>query len=232
MNTVIGTRNERSLHAALKAWYARPGDDIEAEIDGSVVDIRRGKLVIEIQTGNFGSMRHKLERLLQTHRVLLVYPVATHKVITTVDPLDTSIIVKQRRSPKTGSVIDLFRELVYLCDIVPSPGFSIEVVFTEVEEIRCADGKGSWRRGGVSILDRKLSGVNECRRLTYPSSYNELLPVSLEESFTSADLASALHARRAAASKCIYCCHRMGILEKCGKRGRSILYRRLIPVHT
>lgn len=38
----IGTLNEKPLHAALKGWYARPGDRFEVPVDGYLVDIVRG----------------------------------------------------------------------------------------------------------------------------------------------------------------------------------------------
>ena len=45
----IGTMKERSLHASLKEWYAQPGDRVEAEVDGFVIDICRDGLLVEIQ---------------------------------------------------------------------------------------------------------------------------------------------------------------------------------------
>ena len=56
----IGTLNENPLHAALKAWYARPGDRIEVPVDGFIVDIVRDDLLVEIQTGNFSAVKEKL----------------------------------------------------------------------------------------------------------------------------------------------------------------------------
>jgi len=32
----------------LKQWYARPGDQLEVELDGFIVDIVRGEQLIEI----------------------------------------------------------------------------------------------------------------------------------------------------------------------------------------
>jgi len=51
----IGSLNENPLHAAVKAWYAHPGDRLEAAVDGYVVDLVRadGELV-EVQTAHFG----------------------------------------------------------------------------------------------------------------------------------------------------------------------------------
>ena len=35
----IGLKNESSLHAALKEWYAEPGDQFEQKVDGVIVDL-------------------------------------------------------------------------------------------------------------------------------------------------------------------------------------------------
>ena len=65
----ISTLNEKSLHAALKEWYARRGDRLEVSVDGFLVDIvrpRRGKrardLLVEIQTGNFANTDSHFDR--------------------------------------------------------------------------------------------------------------------------------------------------------------------------
>jgi hypothetical protein len=59
----IGTLNEGALHAQLKDWYRRRGDRIEQVVDGFVVDLVRGNLLVEIQTGSFAPLRRKLDLL-------------------------------------------------------------------------------------------------------------------------------------------------------------------------
>jgi hypothetical protein len=68
----IGTLNEGALHAQLKDWYRRRGDRIEQVVDGFVVDLVRGNLLVEIQTGSFAPLRRKLDLLTQRYRVRLV----------------------------------------------------------------------------------------------------------------------------------------------------------------
>ena len=68
----IGTLNEKPLHEALKKWYAQSGDRVEVPVDGSIVDIVRGELLVEIQTSNFAAIRRKLEKLIVNHPVRLV----------------------------------------------------------------------------------------------------------------------------------------------------------------
>jgi hypothetical protein len=71
------TYREGSLHAALKARYEAtiPDARVEALVDGFVVDLAGSDELIEIQTASFGSARRKLERLVATHRVVLVHPI-------------------------------------------------------------------------------------------------------------------------------------------------------------
>ena len=63
---------EKSLHDSVKTWYSREGDEIEKEVDGYVVDVVRGDLLIEVQTANFSAIKNKLRRLVRDHPVRLV----------------------------------------------------------------------------------------------------------------------------------------------------------------
>ena len=151
----IGSLNEGSLHAGVKAWCSRPGDRLEATIDGYVIDIVRDDLLIEIQTGSFSSIRPKLRALVESHRVQMVYPIPRDKWIV-VTSADGHEVIRRRKSPKRGRITDVFEHLVYLPMLMNEPRFSLRVLMTQQEEIRRDDGKGSWRRKGVSIVDRHL----------------------------------------------------------------------------
>ncbi len=59
----IGTLNEKPLHAALKEYYAKPDDQFEVSVDGFVIDIVQGDLLIEIQTGNFASINVEADQV-------------------------------------------------------------------------------------------------------------------------------------------------------------------------
>jgi hypothetical protein len=66
----------------LKAWYRRPGDLVEHPVDGYVVDLVRGGMLVEIQTGGLAPLRRKLECLLDRYSVRLVVPVAlTRRIV-------------------------------------------------------------------------------------------------------------------------------------------------------
>jgi len=222
----IGTFCEKSLHAALKRHYARPGDEIEALLDGYCIDIRRGSgkrmQLIEIQTRSFSNIKPKLTKLLPKYRMTLVHPIAAEKWIVRYDA--DGVLISRRRSPKRGQLEDLFAELVSLPDLALHPNLKIEIVLTHEEEIQREDGKGSWRRKGRSIYDRKLLEVVRVAQFAKITDWLALLPKTLPAAFTNRDLAQALGRPSYTAQRMTYCLCRMGVLDKVGKRGRSHVF--------
>lgn len=97
----IGLLNEGPLHAGLKLWYAQPGDRFEVTVEGFVIDIVRDDLLLEIQTGNFASIKAKLANLVRSHRVRLIYPIVQEKWITRLAKDDPDRVAR-RKSPKRG----------------------------------------------------------------------------------------------------------------------------------
>ncbi len=126
----IGLQNERPLHAALKRWYARPGDRFEVPVEGYQVDIVRGKRLIEIQTRSFAAIRRKLVALLESHSVRLVYPIPRDKWIVRLADDGVSRLGK-RRSPKHGGWVDVFHELVSFPGLMAEKGFSLELLLVD-----------------------------------------------------------------------------------------------------
>jgi hypothetical protein len=219
----IGTLREDSLHAALKAWYAEPGDQFECEVDEYVIDLVRGDLLIEVQTGNFSSIRQKFARLLQDHPVRLVYPVATDRWVVRMS--EDGEVLGRRKSPKHGRERDVFQELVHIPGLMRHPGLSLEVLLTREEAIWREDGLGSWRRKGRSKADRRLIEVVSRSVFSEPGDFRVFLPADLPPVFTVPDLAERTGDPRRMAQKMAYCLREMGVIEVVGKRGRAPEYR-------
>ena len=217
----IGTLRETSLHAALKDWYTQPGDFVEQLVAGYVVDIVRGDLLIEIQTGNFAALKSKLRALLPDHPVRLIYPVAQEKWVCR-KTLDGQLLGR-RRSPRRGRVEDLFGELVYITDLAVHPNFSLEVLLIQAEDIWVDDGRGSWRRKGWSLADRRLLSVLWQGAFIFPGGGRQLLP-AFSEPFSNQELARATGLTRAGAQKMTYCLRRMGVIQVVGKRRNTLLH--------
>jgi hypothetical protein len=221
----IGLLNEKPVHAALKQWYARPGDRFEVLVDGFVIDILRGDLLIEIQTGNFSALKEKLSTLVAAHPVRLVYPIPHEKWIIKVPPGGEGK-AQRRKSPKRGGVEEVFKELVSFPELLAQPNFSLEVLLIQEEEVRRYDGRRGWRRGGWVTQERRLLGVVSGRRFETPGDVWALIPDDLPQTFTTSDLAGAMKKPRRLAQQAAYCLRRMGVITQVGKEGRSVLYAR------
>jgi hypothetical protein len=219
----IGTLQESSLHAALKTWYAQPGDQLETVVAGYVIDILRGDLLVEIQTRNFSAIKAKLVRLVEAHPVRLVYPLVVEKWIIK-NRGNPPTLLGRRKSPRRGRLETIFVELVRLPQLINHPNFTIEVLLIQAEEVWQDDGRGSWRRRGWSIVDRRLLGVSDCRLFSSAADFADLLPAGLPEPFTTRQLAKALKLPIYLAGKMLYCLHAMGAVGRTGRRGRSFLY--------
>jgi hypothetical protein len=217
--------SEKPLHAALKHWYAQSGDHFEVPVDGFVIDIVRGDLLIEVQTRSFSSIRRKLKQLLGKHRVRLVYPIAREKWIIKLAN-DGHSRKSRRKSPKRGAWEHVFEELVSFPRMLADPNFSLEVLLIQEEEIRCHDGSRAWRRRGWVTHERRLLRVLDRWLVETPDDLAPLVPAELEEPFTTSDLAKALARPRRLAQQMAYCLRELGILAPAGKRGNAILYMR------
>jgi hypothetical protein len=219
----IGTLNEKPLHAALKKWYARPDDRFEVPVDGFVVDIVRGDLLVEVQTGSFSGIKRKLAVLAAHHPVRLVYPVAREKWIVKLAK-DGHGRLNRRKSPKRGAFEHVFVELVSFPQLLSDPNFSLDVLLIQEEESRRYDGKRGWRRGGWVTHERRLLEVVGRRLFETPADMRALLPNALDEPFTTSELAAAIARPRRLAQKMAYCLREMGVIAPVGKRGNAILY--------
>jgi hypothetical protein len=214
--------NEYSLHSAIKNWYSLPGDKLEVRVDDFVIDIVRETLLIEIQTKNFSAIKKKLTKLLENHEVRLVYPIPKQKWI--VHVTESGEIVRRRKSPKNGRLFDLFYELVRTPNLIKGENFSLEVLMIEEEEVRCNDGKGSWRRRGASIKDRKLMNVNSKTLFKNEKDFLRFLPSDLVKPFTNRKLAKLNGVSINLARKITYCLRKMDAITTVGKKGKELIF--------
>ena len=221
----IGTLNEKALHADLKAWIAEEGDVFEVPVDGFVIDIVRHGELIEIQTGSASALKRKLSALLRRHRVRLVLPLAERKTLTFVDK--NGKVERSRLSPRRLTMIDVFVELVYLRDLLGDSNLFIDALLIHEEEIRRPREK---RRGRYpkawEVQERHLLDVVDHVSFRHPADFLGILPSSLREPFTTADMASAMGKPRRLAQQIAYCLREMGLLIPVGRTRKGIEYCR------
>ncbi len=216
---------ESSLHSHLKSFYTLDGGSTEIWVDGYLIDVVKGQQLIEIQTGNFPALKTKLEKLLKDYSIQIVLPIAREKFIILRDTKHN--LISRRRSPKKGRIEELFYNLVYISPLAAHSNFSLEVLITSEEEERISDGKGSWRRKGVSIADHRLISIMERVHFQNPAAYLALLPITLGREFTNHDLSDEASIPIKLANKITYSLQQMGVLEKSGKVGRAALFSKV-----
>ena len=221
----FSTSNEGPLHAALKAWYAQPGDRCEVLVDGFVVDIVQGDYLVEIQTRNFTAIRRKLCSLADLHPVRLVYPVARQKWIIRLAE-DGITQLQRRKSPKTGRAEAVFTELVRIPTLLAHPNFSIEILFIQENEVRVHDATRAWRRKGWVIKERQLIQVLDRQVFNLPADLAGFLPASLRDQFTVRELAAQARLSIWLAQKMVYCLKQLEVIVPASRRGRALLYHR------
>jgi len=181
-----------------------------------VIDIRRDDLLIEIQTGSFAAMGNKLDRLLPDHRMLLVHPIAVETYLEKPG-------AKPRKSPKRGSVYDVFEELVSIPTLLDHPNLSLEVVLVSVTKVQKADPSARRGRGGFRTTDRILREIVGRHRFDDSEDLLSLVP-ALPPEFTTADLARCAGVKRDVAQRMAYCFRPLGFFHERGRTKAGIHY--------
>ena len=224
MSESIGTRHETSLHRDLKFCYTGDDGQTETAVGGFVADgINANGEYIEIQTGSFGPLKKKVKELASYGKLKIVYPVIVSKHIEVFNTKGRRQY--RRKSPRRGTPWDLFDALVYAPELPLVRGLAIEIVLVDAVERRVQDGKGSWRRKGVSIHDRHLTAIHERICLKKPADYVCFLPFAGKDPFTSALFAEKAGIAVDMARKALYVLTRIGLVRKIGKEGKKLVYR-------
>ena len=219
----IGTFKESSLHKHLKYRYAENGRT-EINRGSFVYDGQRddGEL-IEVQTGSFAPLKNKIASLTKKEKIRIIHPIIINSYIELYDAEGN--FIKKRKSPKKGCAWDIFNALIYAPQLPLNPRLKLELIFLDIIEKRKDDGKGSWRRKGVSIEDKVPISWHESIILKKLSDYHQFIPLE-EELFTVKDLQAKTRISQSLARKCLYVLKKIGIIEQAGKKGNAYVYKK------
>jgi hypothetical protein len=208
----------------LKFRYSGAGGETEVVRGGYVCDgVTEGGDMIEVQTGSFGPLKQKIPRLLLQGPVRLIHPIILRKTIETRD--DRGALLRRRLSPRKGSAWDLFNALIHAPELPLLRGLSLELALVDVLETRILDGKGSWRRRGASVTDRRVTEYHETMAFNAPGDYRFFLPFKAGEPFTSKSLGEKAGIQAGLARKALYVLNRIGLAERSGKAGNAYVYQ-------
>lgn len=216
---------ETALHRQLKAIYAGDAAPQEVPCDGYRIDVVSGDELVEIQHGGLAAIRTKVARLLEQHKVRVVKPIVVRKQLVKLDR-PGGRVVGRRASPKQGSSLDLFHELVYFTRVFPHPRLTLDVPLVVVEEWR-HPGHGRrrrWRENDHEVEDQRLVEVEDVLTFRLASDLWRILPANLPRPFDSGDLAQLASIPRWVAQRVVYCLRHMGAALEVGKRGNARLY--------
>ena len=221
---------ETSLHRQLKSLYAA-GDEPRTEVvlGEYRIDAINDDTLVEIQHGSLAAIRDKINALLaRKHRVLVVKPIVASKTIIKQDARGGRII-SRRLSPKRGTMLDLFHELVYFTQVFPHPLLTLETPLVEIEELRYP-GHGRrrrWRKDDQVVEDQLLAGVLQTPQYETRDDLWRLLPAKLPKPFHTGDIAARLGVARWVAQRIAYCLVKCGATREVGKAGNARLYERV-----
>jgi hypothetical protein len=217
---------ETSLHRELKQHYAGKEGRTEVPLSDYRIDVVRDGVLVEIQHASLAAIRRKIERLLLDHRVRVIKPVIGRKRLIKLTRRNGKI-AGSRMSPKRGSLLDLFTDLIYFTKVFPHPRLTLEVVMVDIEELRYPRGKSSRRLPSpYRVQDVRLVQVNNGVQLTAAHDLLQFVPHDLAEPFDTQAIAETLRVPLWKAQQIMYCCHHCGALHRVAKRGNAHLYRR------
>lgn len=221
----IGTLSEKTVHAVLKDYMDSNPSHQEQKFMGYIADIYDGSAVVEIQTRNLNKLRGKLERFLTEVPVTVVFPFPHTKYISWIDA-DTGEVTERRKSPKTGRYCDVMRELYKIKMFLGEDNLHLHIIFLDVEEYRLKNGYARDGKKGSTRVEQVPKQIADELLLDKPEDYKIFLPEGLPEHFTSKDLKKAAHVTISTAQLTLNILTYMGVVNRIGNKGRSILYER------
>ncbi len=101
-----------------------------------------------------------LRRLLPEHRIRIVKPVVLKRRVVRRSRRDGPVL-SARRSPKRGSLLDVFDDLIGVVRVFPHSNLEIEVLGVAIEEVRVP--RRRWP--GYRVVDRCLGEIHETTSL-------------------------------------------------------------------
>ena len=216
---------ETSLHRDLKTLYADQDAQFEVSLGDYRIDVMCDGRLVEIQHGSLAAIRDKVKTLLKHHAVVVVKPIVVQKLIVKRACKDGPV-TGRRMSPKRGTLLDLFDELVHFTRVFPHKRLTLEVPLVDIEEWRYP-GHGRrrrWRVADFQIEDQKLMAVHATYRFHTASDLARLVKGPVPQPFHTGHLAESLQVHRWMAQRIAYCFRQTGAAREVGKQGNTRLY--------
>ena len=193
------------------------------KVNGFVADICNAEGIIEIQTRSLGKLKRKLEVFLQNVPVTIIYPIAHTKYLCWVDE-ETGTVTGRRKSPKTGSAWNLFRELYPLRSFLTHPNFCVCAALIDLEEYRLLNGWSKDKKKGSTRYDRIPIQLVELIYLMTEEDYRAIIPNTLPKKFTSKEFSKAVHISLSSAQRALLILYQLGVVQRVEKQKNAYIY--------
>jgi hypothetical protein len=156
--------------------------------------------------------------------VLVVKPIARRKIILRQSVTDGAWDVR-RLSPKTGTLLNVFDDLVHFTRVFPHPNLTIEIVLVDEEEFRVPRARRRFRQREYRIHDRRLISIVARRQLVSAYDLLDLLPPGSPDPMTTESLAAHMGCQPWFARRVAYTLRHCGAARITGKVGNRLVYR-------
>jgi hypothetical protein len=217
---------ETSLHRDLKQLYGDEDLRFEVPLGAHRIDVVAGGRLVEIQLGSLAAIRDKVRILLEGHRLVVVKPIIVRKTLIR-RAEKGGPVTRRRKSPKQGTILDVFDELIHFTRVFPHPRLTLEVPLIDVEEWRYP-GHGRrrrWRQDDYQVEDQHLTTVHETHCFRTAADLAALIDCPLPAPFHTGHLAESLRIPRWTAQRIAYCLRQTGAASEVGKQGNTRLYQ-------
>lgn len=226
---IIGIQKEKILHKTLKYFVCDDETKHEIKIKKSgkgllYADVYDGEMIYEIQTRGFNKLRDKLSEFLNEYKVTIVHPVAYKKTIYKIQ--ETGEITGPVKSPKTGKVYDVFKELYKIKFFLNNPNLNLKIILLDMDEYRYVVDKKHSRSSGYVREKQIPKSIYKIYDFKSKNDYLTLLKeLNLEEEFTSLDFKKAAKVNKNISSLTLNILTYIEVVERIGKKGNSYIYK-------
>ena len=229
----IGLLEEKRLHSVFKRWICDDFETHEQKVPGRgeksrkfVADVltKEGE-IFEIQTADLYPMRKKIEFYMNEtdHTVTVLHPLIGKKQILWMHP-QTGEITPARSTLREGvlhGVAQLKAYIPYLC----TPRFHLIFPVIEAEEYRLLDGWGKGGKRGSHRYELLPRALTEVYRLSTREDFLAIFP-EMPTEFTAKEFGKYTRLRGYDLYDVLAVFEGLGIIEKCGTRGRAAVWRK------
>ena len=230
----IGLLEEKRLHSVFKRWICDDFDTHEQKVPGRgersrkfVADVltKEGE-IFEIQTADLYPMKKKIDFYMSEtdHPVTVLHPLIGKKQILWMHP-ETGEITPARSTLREGvlhGVAQLKAYIPYLC----TPRFHLIFPVIEADEYRLLDGWGKGGKRGSHRYELLPRALTEVYRLSTREDFLAIFP-EMPPEFTAKEFGKSTRLRGYDLYDVLAVFEGLGIIEKCGTRGRAALWRKV-----